>query len=126
MHCSNPYIVRQHALIFVAFSGIGVLFCVVAWLLGEPTLLLWRLVLTLFGTLALSIGVWGWLNWRIAIVVDRQGVWCTGYTWRVTLIPWKDILRATKLSFTSREGDHDAVVLELRNAAAFPGNEQSL
>jgi hypothetical protein len=115
------YIVRQHWLVFVGFILAGVFFCIFPWALPSN---LGRLILTCLGIFSITVGVIGWSYARLGLVVDRHGVWCRGFSLRKKLIPWDAILGVRKVTWADSEGEHEGVLMGLKDETDHPGGAE--
>ncbi len=113
-------VVRQKATAFLVFIAGGLFFLASSWLMQNVPL--WaRLVFTALSLVAIAAGSWGWWHFRIGLVVDRHGIWCSEYRfWGYTLIPWRHIEDAKLVWWHDLEGDHEGLLLELKSGAPHP------
>lgn len=132
----QPYLVRQHAGEFVVFVLLGILFCVFPWVsyftdadfptgFGTVAMLLG---FPLMGCLAIVTGVAAWKISRVGLTADRDGIWMNGGTFGIqkTLIPWDDMRNVKKVAWTSPEGEHEGVLIDLKEHAVHPYGEEWL
>lgn len=131
MSSPNPiYVVRQNALVITLVLGwhfsAGLLFPILPWFVDVFGPLWVRVIFTGVGVLHLTTAaVLGWRSCRTGLVIDRCGIWCgLGYSSsRPVLVPWADVLAARFVTWTSPEGEHEGVLLELSPGAEPPGGK---
>jgi len=121
----KAYVFRQSISVFMAFILVGLMFCLVPWFLQERDGFLIRGILTLLGLLAISAGVWGWNSSRLAVVVDRNGIWtCQASLLNKNPVSWDDIRSLKKVAWSSVEGNHVGVVIRFNKAVTLPEHQQ--
>ena len=118
---SKIYIVRQDALGSVVFVLGGILFCVFPWFTNDDGGFFVIAFFVLIGAMAVCAGIVGWVCFRVGLVADRHGIWCSGRSLsQKSHVPWDSMLGTRKLKWTSHEGEHEGVVIGLKENTPHP------
>lgn len=116
----NILIVRQHPSAFVVFILGGVVFIGLTVSGMNPAPGYVQAFMIFLGLLSIAAGIIGWKAGRIGLVLDRQGLWSSDFAFcNLTLIPWAAIQDVRKITWTSMEGEHEALLLSV-DADRFP------